>query len=809
MSCDLNLRGVKRKLYDRSVVVANDGTKLEVDPCDDLLQRRIRLDDSGVDDVDYISPSTTIAAAVAAAVVATTSPPPLDMITEGGGVSSTNDNYKPLMASSPASLSSESLSDDEGSDDDDDDYPSDEYAKDQLYLSQTSEDLFGVGCGGGNGAESESGYDERASNSSDSTSSDSEFGLIDSITSSPSPTTSSPPITSTASSIYSPPSQLDLATFSPSVPSTSSAGSAPVRNSTPNGYTNGGFYCPYSMSPSSTSQGPKAGITYQQQQQHYQSSQSYLQRNNPNNTPTTAAASRHNSNQLRQKLFHMSMIKLSKFRQASDPSLHRSVLICNTLHMLEKELERDGMKVNVGPNGVSFISPLATRDLDFLPMLQTPSSTECMPGDVPFTTTSSSSTEQSYHQYSCADSSVEAASAAAPAGSGATSSPDYDKYFAQVDSSSSSGRATPFVKQPAFPSTSSGSNSNSGEYSNSAFWGSEPMSDRLTSLNWSSMLSFSSSSTTTASSSTAEQEAIVDSTRQSEGTILSFPTEPQQSTESPVASSSSTTSSTPATFATLLPPASTLTSSSLDPMLVSSTAPCSPFLSSTTTTAPYSSHSTYQCSSQTSSSPSGTTSSTTSTTNSYSYYTNDEIFADIDLTLYDFDFSPLSPPNLTTTNKSSSIMSAEELIRNIASSPECGATSGATASNGATVTATAGLSNQSAALTASTTAAPASSSSSNTSTLLSINHSVNGYSGHNYTSSSSYFGASSTSLSSSFGSNGSAMTPSANTGSSSQLGVNCGSTSANGLHLHAASGRYYKTPEERDQQAITTIKCHN
>lgn len=45
--------------------------------------------------------------------------------------------------------------------------------------------------------------------------------------------------------------------------------------------------------------------------------------------------------QRRSAIWNISMFKLSQFRQFPDPSLHRSVLICNTLRYLEREMERD------------------------------------------------------------------------------------------------------------------------------------------------------------------------------------------------------------------------------------------------------------------------------------------------------------------------------------------------------------------------------------------------------------------------------------------------------------------------------------
>lgn len=45
--------------------------------------------------------------------------------------------------------------------------------------------------------------------------------------------------------------------------------------------------------------------------------------------------------QRRLAVLNLSMCKLARYRQCSDPSLRRSVLICNTLRRLEKEMESD------------------------------------------------------------------------------------------------------------------------------------------------------------------------------------------------------------------------------------------------------------------------------------------------------------------------------------------------------------------------------------------------------------------------------------------------------------------------------------
>lgn len=48
----------------------------------------------------------------------------------------------------------------------------------------------------------------------------------------------------------------------------------------------------------------------------------------------------------RLSVLSLSMHKLNRYRQCSDPSLHRSVLICNTLRCIEDEMEREGLTGN-------------------------------------------------------------------------------------------------------------------------------------------------------------------------------------------------------------------------------------------------------------------------------------------------------------------------------------------------------------------------------------------------------------------------------------------------------------------------------
>ncbi|XP_018006926.1 dentin sialophosphoprotein [Hyalella azteca] len=50
--------------------------------------------------------------------------------------------------------------------------------------------------------------------------------------------------------------------------------------------------------------------------------------------------------QQRLAVLNMSMCKLNRFSRCSDPRLHKSVLICNTLRLIEKEFESEGTSMN-------------------------------------------------------------------------------------------------------------------------------------------------------------------------------------------------------------------------------------------------------------------------------------------------------------------------------------------------------------------------------------------------------------------------------------------------------------------------------
>lgn len=61
--------------------------------------------------------------------------------------------------------------------------------------------------------------------------------------------------------------------------------------------------------------------------------------------PTRGTAKPSCYHQQRLSVLNVSMYKLNRFRQFPEPNLHRSVLICNTLRHIERELEAEGVSV--------------------------------------------------------------------------------------------------------------------------------------------------------------------------------------------------------------------------------------------------------------------------------------------------------------------------------------------------------------------------------------------------------------------------------------------------------------------------------
>lgn len=188
-------------------------------------------------------------------------------------------------------------------------------------------------------------------------------------------------------------------------------------------------------------------------------------------------------------------------------------------------------------------------------------------------------------------------------------SEEYDRYLMEFDSAS--GRITPFVKTGC------------DRLDSGALWNDD--SDRLTSLNWSSVLNFSSLSTSTATS-VLPPEPAFDSSGDCQFA--------ERNTSSSAADSVAETVQTPSE-------SSSNPETSLHVLLPATSSPTSelPTLNFRYTT----------------SSPSPTPGATSSSSS------GDEIFGDIDMALYDFDlYSPLSPPNVKLAP-----VSAEELMTSL------------------------------------------------------------------------------------------------------------------------------------------------
>lgn len=62
-----------------------------------------------------------------------------------------------------------------------------------------------------------------------------------------------------------------------------------------------------------------------------------------------------NMNHFRYSLFNKSLAKLNKFCNSSDPNIRNSVLVCNTLKRLERQLRKENIFLHLGPNGLAFV----------------------------------------------------------------------------------------------------------------------------------------------------------------------------------------------------------------------------------------------------------------------------------------------------------------------------------------------------------------------------------------------------------------------------------------------------------------------
>ncbi|XP_022188587.2 basic-leucine zipper transcription factor A isoform X2 [Nilaparvata lugens] len=98
--------------------------------------------------------------------------------------------------------------------------------------------------------------------------------------------------------------------------------------------------------------------------------------------------------QRRLAVLNISMCKLGRYRQFSDPSLHRSVLICNTLRLIEKEMEQEGyFDANTSSNDVP--TSTSTPEPPQFPQVPVPYEPPRVPTPFPPSDSSSSSSTSS------------------------------------------------------------------------------------------------------------------------------------------------------------------------------------------------------------------------------------------------------------------------------------------------------------------------------------------------------------------------------------------------------------------------------
>lgn len=337
---------------------------------------------------------------------------------------------------------------------------------------------------------------------------------------------------------------------------------------------------------------------------------------------------------IRQLVFNLSMCKLSRYRQTADPSLVRSVLICNTLKRLERELDREGIRINFGPNGVSFAPSTSgnfatTTSTSLLLNGNNSSSTPAPTSPAPHLVQAPPSP---LPQSQTSDDIRPIPSPLEPRLQESQSPASFSP-----EESSPSGRLTPFVREdevpvdPGVDVQSDPMSSCDEEDDDSGLWSPEPVHN-LSSSSWSETeMSFSSVDLTDESTIEISCERLQPQPEHSvplldtTSSILIHELQPPISSEAEKVVVCEDEASS-------LKQAARCSKSSIHVSLSSSSCPTSSSSSITTTAA---------------------TTTTTATT--------EEIFGDIDLSLYDFDLlSPIAAPHVKMTP-----VSAEELIRSI------------------------------------------------------------------------------------------------------------------------------------------------
>ncbi|GAB6021438.1 SERTA domain containing 2 [Chamberlinius hualienensis] len=291
----------------------------------------------------------------------------------------------------------------------------------------------------------------------------------------------------------------------------------------------------------------------------------------------------------RERIYSASMTKLNRFRQSPEPPLRSSVLICNTIRTIEKEMRSEGLSPSPPP--VAILASIETNETDKITLDPIPNTnSDCYPA----ATTSSppyfgapGNVVSAVENVSCRDNNCELG---------------YEKRLTDLDSVS--GRATPY------PSTNNSNNNIDLIQNRSELW--VPVVESSSS---SSAASASVAASSSSSSLVSDRVNHLSSTNTiSWSNVLCFPGQNELITTS---------------------------SSVSEDVWPSNGAFFDPEVNGNGGNEPESG---------------GPNTSPSSSSDSGISTASDEIFGDIDLSLYDFDVVPLSPPN-------SRAPSAEDLLQ--------------------------------------------------------------------------------------------------------------------------------------------------
>lgn len=324
----------------------------------------------------------------------------------------------------------------------------------------------------------------------------------------------------------------------------------------------------------------------------------------------------------KQEMLNLTQCKLEKVKYTPNSSLCQYVVMLNTARTLEQELLREG--VRLWPTGANFI-PAVNHQVPFDPTRPPPpddartnlNNLEDVVTSVSYTSSYTMDTSARTSTTSVINTSVAPSDIFGGVSCSTTHSSEYDRYLLDLDGPSS-GRATPFVRS---------------DVESCALWNED--SDRLTSLNWSSVLCSVDVGNPIVASSFYSETTI-----ESSATSCNFDASSNSSSgcSSDCSMSDDAMSSSETSLHTLMP-VTTGIPTGLNSVCASSNTSAS---SSPRVTSALGSSS-----SQSGSSPPNS---------------EDEIFGDIDLALYDYDFTPLSPPNVRMAP-----VSAEELMQSLSS----------------------------------------------------------------------------------------------------------------------------------------------